>query len=213
VDLPLATVPLRRAVAAGRPAADPGCAGCAQLGTFRALRRAGLAIAGGSGCDPGGDRRIAATTGRWGAVVGAARVRALGASSVLAGAREAGARILVLADRDGVEGRRAAERLQAAGGGGLPLDGADLARAEALVRAAADAGGAAVLVALSACVRRVRRAPALCVEPARCNRCGACLSLGCAAISDPGGDAMEIDPAACNGCRLCAPLCRARAIR
>jgi TPP-dependent indolepyruvate ferredoxin oxidoreductase alpha subunit len=50
------------------------------------------------------------------------------------------------------------------------------------------------------------------VAEARCNRCGACLALGCPAIEDAGGEAMRIDPATCSGCGTCAPLCRARAI-
>jgi TPP-dependent indolepyruvate ferredoxin oxidoreductase alpha subunit len=155
---------------------------------------------------------MGAAAGRWAAVCGARRVRVLGAAAVLAEARAAGARLVVLADRDGVEARHAAELLRAAGAAPVAVDGAQVARAEAAVRDAAAAGGA-LLVALSPCARRAPRAPARSVEAARCNRCGACLSLGCAAISDPGGEAMAIDPAACAGCGLCAPLCRARAIR
>jgi TPP-dependent indolepyruvate ferredoxin oxidoreductase alpha subunit len=56
-----------------------------------------------------------------------------------------------------------------------------------------------------------RRAP-LAVAEARCNRCGACLALGCPAIEDAGGEGLSIDPARCTGCGLCGPLCRARAI-
>jgi indolepyruvate ferredoxin oxidoreductase alpha subunit len=54
-------------------------------------------------------------------------------------------------------------------------------------------------------------APLLIAE-SRCNRCRACLALGCPSISYLGGEAMEIDGASCTGCGLCAPLCRARAI-
>lgn len=64
-----------------------------------------------------------------------------------------------------------------------------------------------------ACARNVTRAaPPLAIAPSRCNRCGACLGLGCPAISDVGGEALVIDPALCAGGRICAPLCRARAI-
>ncbi len=56
------------------------------------------------------------------------------------------------------------------------------------------------------------RRPPLAVAEARCNRCGACLRLGCPAIEDAGGEGLAIDPARCTGCGLCAPLCRARAI-
>ena len=69
-------------------------------------------------------------------------------------------------------------------------------------------------VALQLAPRRLRAtgsAP-LAIAPSRCNRCGACLMLGCPAISDVGGEAMVIEPAACVGCGLCAPLCRSRAI-
>jgi TPP-dependent indolepyruvate ferredoxin oxidoreductase alpha subunit len=53
--------------------------------------------------------------------------------------------------------------------------------------------------------------PPLAIAPERCNRCGACLRLGCGAIADLGGDALVIDPALCSGCGACAPVCRARA--
>jgi NAD-dependent dihydropyrimidine dehydrogenase PreA subunit len=55
-------------------------------------------------------------------------------------------------------------------------------------------------------------APPRAIAVARCNRCGACLRLGCGAISDLGGEALFIDPAACVGGGICAPACRARAI-
>jgi TPP-dependent indolepyruvate ferredoxin oxidoreductase alpha subunit len=50
------------------------------------------------------------------------------------------------------------------------------------------------------------------IAPSRCNRCGACLRLGCEAISDVGGEALVIDAAACTGGGECASLCRGRAI-
>jgi TPP-dependent indolepyruvate ferredoxin oxidoreductase alpha subunit len=212
VALPLATpTPLVRAAVAGRPAVDPTCAGCAQLGAFRALRRADVAVDGRSGCDRDGDRPIVSPMGRWAAVTSAHRVRVAGARSILADAWGAGARVVVLADRDSLEARHALHALSAAGARTVELDLADLAGAEATARAAAADGGA-VLVALSPCVRGAPRARPLAVRPARCNRCGACLSLGCPAISDPAGEAMAVDPAVCTGCARCAPLCRGRAI-
>ena len=58
----------------------------------------------------------------------------------------------------------------------------------------------------------VRAGPAFTIAPSRCNRCGACLRLGCPAISDEGGDSLVVDAGTCTGCAACAPLCRARAI-
>jgi TPP-dependent indolepyruvate ferredoxin oxidoreductase alpha subunit len=143
-------------------------------------------------------------------VTGARRVLAA-ADVVLREAAAAEARLLVLADRDGPEGRGATARLEKAGAAIVQHDPPDHAGAEAILRAAPAPPGA-VLVALTPCAREARRAPALTVNPSRCNRCGACLSLGCPAISDPGGEAMAVDPAVCTGCGRCAPLCRARAI-
>jgi len=202
--------PRPRAAVWGRAARDPACAGCVELSLFRALRRAGLDVQGGTGCEPGGDLPFTAAPGRWAAVVGARRMLA-GADRAIAEVARAGARLLVLADRDGPEARRAAALLAAAGAGAVTLDLADLAGTEAALRDAA-LSGVPALVALSACARRARRRAPRALAASRCNRCGACLSLGCPAISDRGGEAMALDAEVCVGCGLCEPLCRGRAI-
>ena len=201
-------VPVPRAIAGGRAARDPACAGCSQLSLFRALRRAGLAIQGASGCDDPATPPFAAAQGAWAAVAGARAVLLAGPRRILSEAVAADARLLVLVDRDGTEARAAAQALGACAPR-LDLELSDPARTEAAAQAA-PAGSA--LVALSPCARRVRHGPPLAVAPARCNRCGACLSFGCPAIADPGGEAMSVDAAVCSGCGLCAPLCRARAL-
>jgi len=88
----------------------------------------------------------------------------------------------------------------------------DAAQVEAGVTAALSRPGTTWLVAVAPCPLGLRRAVPLRVVEARCNRCGACLALGCPAIEDPGGEAMSIDRATCAGCSLCAPLCRGRAL-
>lgn len=69
-----------------------------------------------------------------------------------------------------------------------------------------------VVIARSPCARLRTdvRAPSR-VLPSRCNRCGACLRLGCPAISD-GGENMVIDAGTCTGCGLCGQVCRPNAI-
>jgi indolepyruvate ferredoxin oxidoreductase alpha subunit len=71
------------------------------------------------------------------------------------------------------------------------------------------------------CLVRVTRArlaaagrglPPFAIAPSRCNRCGACLRLGCPAILDAGGEALLVDGSACTGCSACASACRARAL-
>jgi len=69
-----------------------------------------------------------------------------------------------------------------------------------------------VVIARSPCARlRADERPPARVEPSRCNRCGACLRLGCPAIADA-GETMVIDAATCSGCGLCGQVCRPRAI-
>jgi TPP-dependent indolepyruvate ferredoxin oxidoreductase alpha subunit len=204
-----AVAPLRRIAARGRPFEDPGCAGCRHLALLRALRRAGLVIDGGLGCESLADADRDAPPGRVARVAGAAE--AIARADALLG-RSRGVALLAVVDRDPPRAEAVSSALAAAGARvtELPSD-ASAADAERLV-ANALANGPAVLVALAPCARAAPARPPLTVDPARCNRCGSCLSLGCVAIADPGGEAVEIDAALCTGCALCAPLCRAGAV-
>ncbi len=204
--------PLARAAAAGRPAADPACAGCPQLVTLRALRRAGVEVAGALGCEAGADLPFPSGPGRRAAVAGLARVRREGAPGILAAARASGAALVVVAD--GVPAVRCADPERGLAGAAsrvARIDPADPRGAEDRVREALEAPGT-VLLSLFPCVRGRPPAAPLAVDASRCNRCGACLTLACPALSDPGGDSVAVDPAACTGCGLCAALCRSRAL-
>lgn len=204
-------LPLPRAAARGRPATDPGCAGCAHLVTLRALRRAGVEVQGGIGCEQGAGRAFVPAYGRWGAVTGVVRLLREGAPALLAEAGRAGAGLVLIADRVApVRSLRVEEELARGGARHAWMDLDDAAAAEALVRETLDEPGR-VLVALARCVRGAPRAAPLVVDASRCNRCGSCLALACPALSD-GGEATRVDPAACTGCGRCAPLCRSRAL-
>jgi TPP-dependent indolepyruvate ferredoxin oxidoreductase alpha subunit len=197
--------------AAGRPAADPACAGCAQLALLRALRRAGVEVQGGLGCDPAAEAPIAPDAGRWAAVTGAGRILRGGATAWLGLVASAGARFAVVADRVGpVRSTSVEDALDRAAAPVIRLDLDDLAGTEARVREALDRPGS-VLLALAPCVRGRAAGTPLRVDASRCNRCGACLSLACPALSD-GGEAVVVDALACTGCGRCAPLCRSRAL-
>jgi TPP-dependent indolepyruvate ferredoxin oxidoreductase alpha subunit len=201
-----------RAAATGRPATDAGCAGCAQLGTLRALRRAGVAIQGGIGCDPAAEAPLVATTGRWAAVTGAGRIRRERAPLLLDAAARAGARLVVIADRVApVRATALEDSLVQTGWHLVRLDLDDLAGMEARVREALETPRT-VLLSLAPCLRGGSRLAPVLVDASRCNRCGACLSLACPAITDGGEEAMRIDGATCTGCGRCEPLCRARAL-
>jgi TPP-dependent indolepyruvate ferredoxin oxidoreductase alpha subunit len=151
--------------------------------------------------------------GRFAALSGARDLRSEGADALLARTGTAGGRFVLVADRAGAAGAAsAAAALAAAGARVRTFDPARLDEARDAVAWAASAGPGAALVALAPCVRGAPRSPPLAIAPSRCNRCGACLGLGCPAISDPGEDALAIDPVVCTGCGACAPLCRSRAI-
>ena len=203
--------PAARAAALGRPATDAGCAGCAHLVTLRALRRAGVEVQGGIGCEEGAGRAFVPAHGRWGAVTGVARLLRTGGPALLAEAGRAGAGLVIVADRIApVRSLRIEEELARVGARHAWMDLDDAAAAEALVREVLDEPGP-VLVALARCVRGASRAAPLAVDPSLCNRCGSCLTLACPALSD-GGEATVVDPDVCTGCGRCAPLCRSRAL-
>jgi TPP-dependent indolepyruvate ferredoxin oxidoreductase alpha subunit len=195
----------------GRPLADPGCAGCPHLGTLWALRRSGIEPRGAMGCERAGPPESG--PGRFAALSGARALRSAGADALLARASEAGGRFVLLADRAEAAGAAgAAEALAAAGAKVRAFDPARLDEAREAVAWAVSAGPGTALVALAPCVRGAPHAAPLAIVPSRCNRCGACIGLGCPAISDPGEEALAIDPEVCTGCGACAPLCRSRAI-
>jgi len=175
-------LPRLRPVTPHRPEQDPACAGCPQLGLLRALRRYSVDPSGRLGCEPG-------------------------EAPLLADVTRAEARVRVLAGPVKPD-----HRLLPAGAAPLRVDPGEFQAVErALGRALAHPGDTLVL-AITPCVLAAPRRPPLAVAEARCNRCGACLTLGCPAIEDVGGEALHVDPSTCSGCGACVPLCRAHAI-
>jgi Pyruvate/2-oxoacid:ferredoxin oxidoreductase delta subunit len=174
--------PSPRARADHRPEIEHECAGCGLLSVLLALKRTRIRADGRLGCEPG-------------------------AGPFLADHRRDGARLLVAAGPEAItlpplDADTAVVRLES------PPPG----EVEAAVWQALRHPQATALVATVTCRLGAPRSPPLAVDPARCNRCGGCLSLGCPAIEDGGGESMVVDPTTCTGCALCAPLCRARAI-
>jgi indolepyruvate ferredoxin oxidoreductase alpha subunit len=206
---------------------DLDCAELASLAPLSAVARApgmGASVAVEAGLEAALGARV---RGRAVAVLGEGALLHSGAAALPIVA--AGAGTLVLADTGcGGETEAGAEgRVHVPGGRrvdlgslvralGVPsvrvVDPLDLAGTCAALHDELLRPAASVLIARSPCAhQRQDFRPPQAVDPARCNRCGACLRLGCPAASD-GPEAVVIDPAACAGCGLCAQVCRSRAI-
>lgn len=93
----------------------------------------------------------------------------------------------------------------------------DLAATQAAIKAAMELEAPAVVIAESPCILTVReRNIPRVIDEGKCVRCGACLRIGCPAISaHPAADGKpqpEIDAVLCAGCTLCAQTCPKAAI-
>ena len=96
------------------------------------------------------------------------------------------------------------------------VDPYDLKAAGEAVDRAWEAEGPSVIVTTRPCallkdVQKERAGLKCSVDEERCVLCGACLKLGCPAITKRDGR-IVIDQAACNGCGLCVQVCPKSAI-
>ncbi|MDR2514120.1 MAG: indolepyruvate ferredoxin oxidoreductase subunit alpha [Christensenellaceae bacterium] len=92
------------------------------------------------------------------------------------------------------------------------VDPFDLAALEGILKEETAKDGPSVVIARRPCALLSReKKPPLRVKAEACIRCGACLRIGCPAIS-MGQGGLSIDPALCVGCGLCAGLCPKSAI-
>ena len=72
-----------------------------------------------------------------------------------------------------------------------------------------------VIIAKAPCVLlKGQKFPNLCVVDAdACRKCGACMKIGCPAMTRGEDGKVKIDPTMCNGCGLCKNYCKFNAIQ
>jgi len=81
------------------------------------------------------------------------------------------------------------------------------------LRRAVEAEGVSVVIAEAPCALLLRDKPdPFSVEEDSCTACGACVRLGCPAISRDDASRAQIDIELCVGCRQCVQVCRYGAI-
>jgi indolepyruvate ferredoxin oxidoreductase alpha subunit len=107
------------------------------------------------------------------------------------------------------------EKLCAACGvnGITTVDADDIETLEAVLKREVERGETSVIIARRACeLISGRNEKPYAVAAAECKRCGACMRIGCPAISMAAGRGAEINADACAGCGLCKKLCKFGAI-
>lgn len=96
----------------------------------------------------------------------------------------------------------------------LEVNAFDVATLEKTVKESVASDVLTVIIAKAPCaLLKGQKFPDRCVaDPEKCKKCGACMRIGCPAISKNADGTVKIDETACNGCGLCMSLCRFGAI-
>ncbi|MBQ9730123.1 MAG: 4Fe-4S binding protein, partial [Clostridia bacterium] len=95
----------------------------------------------------------------------------------------------------------------------LEINAFDVETMEKTLKRTANENVLTVIIARSPCVLlKGQKFPYVCkVNEEKCRKCGACMKIGCPAISKQNGE-IKINPSMCNGCGLCVSYCKFNAI-
>ena len=91
----------------------------------------------------------------------------------------------------------------------------DVVGLEKLVRESVASDTLTVIITKAPCVLlKGQKFPNLCkVDPEACKKCGACMKIGCPAMTRGADGKVKIDATMCNGCGLCTSYCKFNAIQ
>lgn len=96
----------------------------------------------------------------------------------------------------------------------IEVDAFDVIELEKIIKNSVNSDELSVIIAKSPCaLLKGYKHPYKCVEISeKCKKCGACLRIGCPAITKTEDGKIKINKAMCNGCGLCRSYCKFDAI-
>ena len=96
----------------------------------------------------------------------------------------------------------------------IEVNAFDVEKLEAVIKESVASDTLTVIITKSPCVLlKGQKFPERCeVDPEKCKKCGACLRIGCPAMSKAEDGTVRIDKTMCNGCGLCKNYCKFGAI-
>ena len=97
----------------------------------------------------------------------------------------------------------------------IEVDSFDTARLEATVKESVASDELTVIICKAPCaLLKGLKFPDKCtVDKEKCKKCGACMKIGCPAITRSSDGTVKIDESMCNGCGLCEQWCKFGAIK
>ncbi|MBQ1259756.1 MAG: indolepyruvate ferredoxin oxidoreductase subunit alpha [Clostridia bacterium] len=96
----------------------------------------------------------------------------------------------------------------------IEVNAFDVKTLEKVIKESVEGDTLTVIIAKSPCVLlKGQKFPNVCkVDPELCKKCGACMKIGCPAMTRDENRTVRIDATMCNGCGLCTNYCKFGAI-
>ena len=97
----------------------------------------------------------------------------------------------------------------------IEISSFDVNGLEKVIKESVNGDTLTVIIAKAPCVLlKGQKFPNKCkVDPELCKKCGACMKIGCPAMTRTEDKKVKIDPTMCNGCGLCQNYCKFGAIQ
>ena len=97
----------------------------------------------------------------------------------------------------------------------IEVDAFDVAELEKIIKASVSGDELTVIITKAPCVLlKGQKFPNVCkVDADACKKCGACMKIGCPAMTRGEDGKVKIDATMCNGCGLCKNYCKFGAIQ